>query len=562
MNGPGADMAWQLPVPWLTVLAPLWPLALLAALALPPLRAPALRLAPWAALPALLVAIAAPAAVLPLPGLLLGGSLLLDATGRWLLAAVGLLWLAAGWLAADWLHTPPRATAFLLAMAGALWLPLAADLPSFLAASVLAAYPLYGLLGGGRGGGGLLVSVVIADLLILEALLLLAKGGAGLDFGSLRTALAAGDDHVIVLALLLLGCGAKAGLMGLHYWLAPAAQAASSPQLAPMVAFTLAAGLLPLWRLLPITSVHWPSAAALLAWLTLGGCLWAVVAGLLQSASRALIAYLLSALAALWLGLMGMGMGLGLDPSAAPDGIRGFLPAAFALSGIGVAALLLADGAAARHGRLVGWGLALACALLIVGAVLGALLVNAAGGDAPEFPLLGSLVCVGLLLGASVAAAGGARSPERGGAHRVSAALVAVGLVLLVLAVGSLAAMAAAADAWSPHRLGAPVAALLGALAAGPGAAALLARLPRMPAGDLVVVLAASTARLVAGWDRLGTSVAGWREGLGMAGERMRHRLTRLRTLEQAEAGLRRWSTATLLLLVTAAALALLVRSG
>jgi len=68
---------------------------------LPGLRAPLARLAPWAALPALLIAVAAPEATLPLPGVLLGASLALDAAGRWVLGGVALLWLIGGWLAAE-----------------------------------------------------------------------------------------------------------------------------------------------------------------------------------------------------------------------------------------------------------------------------------------------------------------------------------------------------------------------------------------------------------------------------------------------------------------------------
>ncbi|MGD9299658.1 MAG: hypothetical protein PVG09_08125, partial [Thiohalocapsa sp.] len=129
MSGLEADAAWLGPMPWLPVLAPGWPLALLAALFLPPLRRAFARLAPWAALPALILALAAPPSTLPLPGLMLGGSLQLDATGRWVLAAVALLWLTGSWLARDWLGEPRRAAAWLLALAGALWLPLAGDLP-------------------------------------------------------------------------------------------------------------------------------------------------------------------------------------------------------------------------------------------------------------------------------------------------------------------------------------------------------------------------------------------------------------------------------------------------
>jgi hypothetical protein len=546
-------------MPWLPGLAPVWPLTLLAALALPPLRGAVARLAPWAPLPALLIAIAAPQSTLPLPGLMLGGSLQLDATGRWLLAAVALLWLAGGWLARDWLCRPRRAAAWLLAMAGALWLPLAGDLPSALAASVLAAYPLYGLLGGGRGGRVLLASVVIADLLILEAVLLLAKGGAGLDFDAMAAALAETRDRDVVLALLLLGFGAKAGLMGLHYWLAPAMEDAPARLLGPTVAFTLAAGLLPLLRLLPLGEAPWPSAAALLPWLALAGGVWAVAAGLLQATPRAGTAYLLSALASAWLGLLG----LGLAAPASTTALTGVLPPAMALSGLGVAALLLAGGAPDRQGRLAAWALALLAALLAMLAVLGAALPATGGGDTLHGPVMGSLACVGVLLGASAGLpAGRGQRPLAVPEQRAAAVLVAGGLCMAVLATLSAPVTPSAAAVWSDNRVILTITALFGGVAVGLAAVAALARLPRVPAGDLLVPIERAIAGLVAAWTRLGAVMGHWSDRLDRVVGQMRRSLGRQAAIDGGEARLRRWSTATLLLLAVGAAVALLVQQG
>jgi formate hydrogenlyase subunit 3/multisubunit Na+/H+ antiporter MnhD subunit len=557
MSGLAADAAWLGPMPWLPVLAPVWPLALLALLVLPPLRGAVARLAPWAPLPALLIAATAPQSTLPLPGLMLGGSFQLDDTGRWLLAAVALLWLAGGWLARDWLCRPRRTAAWLLAMAGALWLPLTGDMPSALAASVLAVYPLYGLLGGGRGGRALLASVIIADLLILEAVLLLAKGGAGLDFESLRAALAEAQGRDVVLALMLLGFGAKAGLMGLHYWLPPTLVEARSRLLGSVVAFTLVAGLLPWLRLVPVDGLPWP-AAALLPWLALAGCGAAAVAGLLQAAPRALTAYTLSALATLWLGF-----GLGLHGPVSAARLTDALPAGLALSGVGVGALLLAGGTTASHGRLAGRALALFASLPVALAVLGAALAAAAGGDAVHWPLLGSLVCVGMLLGASAtAAAGGAHLAACGPTIRASALLVTGGLVMATAVVFSLSDALPPPAEWPGDRIIALSGALLGGIAAGPLAVTALSRLPRVPAGDLLLMIERVAAGLVAASQRLEVAVGHWRDRLDAVIGRLRWRLGRLGAAEATEAWLRRWSTATLLLLVAGVAVALLARPG
>jgi formate hydrogenlyase subunit 3/multisubunit Na+/H+ antiporter MnhD subunit len=551
---------WGLGLPaWVLVLVPAWPLALAALALVPPLRGTALRLAPWSALPALLLAVLGPAAGQPLPGLLLGASLALDAAGRWLLGAVALLWLACGRLAAGRLRQSRRLLAFLLAMTGALWLPLAADLPSMLAASVLAAYPLYGWLGGARGARVLLASVVVADLLILEAVLLLAKGAAGLDIGALRTALAEAPGGGIVLALLVIGFGVKAGLMGLHYWLAPTLTEARGSRSGAVAAFVLAAGLLPWLRLLPLGSVHWPAAAELLPWLALAGCGWAVVAGALQAAPRATVAYTLSGLASFWLGLLG----LGLDAPVAPPPMAGLLPAALAVSALGTAALLLAGGAVHRHGGLAGWGLALLAAMLVALAVLGAAVPAVAGGDTVPWALTGSLVCVGILLGASATAAA-ARADQTGpeSQTRWGAGLVAAGILMAVLTVRPLSDAMASAGIGSGNRLIASSAALFGGFVVGLVAPSACARLPRVPPGDLLVVIERVAAAGGAAWNRFGTAVGHCCGRLPVVVGRARPRAARPAVIDRTEALLRRWSTATLLLLAAGAAMALLARLG
>jgi len=540
---------------WLPALAPAWPLVLVLASAVPVARGPAARLAPWAALPALAVAAAAPQASLPLPGLLLGASLQLDHTGRWVLAAVALLWLACGWLAAEWLDRARRMVPFLLAAAGALWLPLTGDLPSALAASVMAAYPLYGLLGGARGGRVLLVSVVIADLLILEALLLLAKAGAGLDFASLRAALDEADGRAALLALLLVGFGAKAGVMGLHYWLPPTLAGASPRWSCAVAAFVPAAGLLPWLRLLPAGEVQWPAAGAVLAWLATAGCAWAVMAGLLQPQARAVTAYALAAVSTLWLGLLGVGLG---TPEAGA-GAAATAPAAFALSALGAGSLLLAAGASDLHGRLAGWGLAVLSAALIGLAAVAVLVAVLPGAGAAQRLIGSAMACVGLLLGASVSAVARPRrrTPSAPGMlarqTRVSASLVACGVAVALVAGTSLPATLGGFDPWPHTRLSGSVAALLAGFALGLGAVRALAPLPRVPPGDLLGLIEPAVAGLMIAWRRFG-AVVGWARDLVQRDVAIvRSRFAGQGSIATAEALLRRWPTAVLLLLALAA---------
>lgn len=539
---------------WLPGLAPAWPLALALALTLPPLRRAALPLARWSGLPALLIAIAAPPTELSLPGLLLGASLQLDDTGRWMLAAVALLWLLGGWLAGDWLRTARRAAAFLLAMTGALWLPVTGDLPSVLAASVLATYPLYALLGGGRGARVLLISVVIADLLLLEALLLLAKGGTGLDFMSLRAALTETHERAVVLALLLIGFGVKAGVAGLSYWLGPVLAESRARHMGPAIAFTLAAGVLPWLRLLPLNEVQWPAVAGLLPWLALAGCAWTVATGLLQARPRVMTAYTLVALVTLWLGLLG----LRLDTPGTTTAMTALFPAMLALSAIGVVFLLLASDAR-RHSRRIAGSLV---ALLLIGpAVLGAVLVTPAESGAAHWPIIGSVACLGVLLGASVAAAWGrGEQPDADREAIVGAALAVAGSALVALGVASLAGGLPSVPGWPGDRFIALTAALLAGLATGPVAVRALAPVPRVPAGDLLVVIEPAAVGLVGAWQRLGAIAGRWRDRLYERLAQAHPRTGSPGAVGRIEAQLRRWPTATLLLVLVGAAAALLAR--
>lgn len=92
------------------VLAPGLPLLLAGAMVFSATHSAALRLAPWAALPALILAVFAPTGVsLHLPWLLLGTELgLVDDTGRLFLLFTALLWWLAGMYARAYLSGQRR----------------------------------------------------------------------------------------------------------------------------------------------------------------------------------------------------------------------------------------------------------------------------------------------------------------------------------------------------------------------------------------------------------------------------------------------------------------------
>jgi len=532
--------AWRLA--WLPLAALGWPLLLAMATLIPILRGPAQRLAVWSALPALAVALFGPTVTLSLPGLMLGGSLVLDATGRWLLLGVAVAWLAAGWASAARLRERGFGLAFLLALAGALWLTLAGDLPTFLAAGTLAGYSLYVLLGGRQAGRGLVVLLLIGDLIVLELLLMLAKHTAGLDFPSLRQAVGHSAEHGLLLVLALLGFGTKAGLMGLHYWIAPALVRVTGGLAPVVIVFMLAAGVLPWLRLLPVGGSQWPEAAILLQWLTPAASLWALVAGLLQREARAVLGYAACGLTALWLATLGQVMSL----SAARLVIE-TLPPAIIQSGIGIGVLLLATDINGGKGtRLSAVVVAISAALLTAMAMVG--LTEVIGPRIAPAVLALLLGCPALLIGRALWQLRYVDQDALGhGSPGAAAGLLAGLLGIAVLSASPL-------DLSSRQALlGAGL--LLAGLAGGIVVGAMDRWLPRMPPGDLLAPISRVSAWLL---------IVGRRSGaqLGAARDALRRGLLACwsaeacqSTTSKGEALLRRWPVAiTLVLLLGLAA--------
>ena len=271
-----------LTVSTLLLLVMIWPLLLAAAVAFGATRPVALRLVPWAALPALVAAVALADSGLRLPDTLLASALVLDSLGRVFLLLNAILWLAAGLLLRGRLRNDGAgrfAVLQLLAMTGSLGLALAGDALLFFTAATLAGYALYGLLvsdayaGAQKAGRVLVVLLVVSDLLVFELLLLLGQAAGSVDFPSLRQALLNADNQGVLLVLLIAGFGIKAGIAGVHFWLAPVFLNAVTGVRPALIAFMFAAGLLGWLRLLPLGELHWSAAGSMLqwlAWVTLG----------------------------------------------------------------------------------------------------------------------------------------------------------------------------------------------------------------------------------------------------------------------------------------------------
>ena len=278
---------------------PLVPLFLAVALAVPAWRDTVWRCAPWAALPALVVALAGwPADTVSLPWLLVGTRLGLDETSRVFLVLTAGLWLAAGHYASAYHAKDPdrlrHLAAFLVTQAGNLLLVVAADAVTFYLGFLTMSLAAYGLIvhtgtdAARRAGAVYLVLVVLGEALILPALWLAVAGAESLAPADLRAAI---QDSDLAIGLLLAGLGVKAALIPLHVWLPLAHPEAPTPASAVLSGAMVKAGLLGWLTLLPAGDVTRPDVGIALIVLGLAGAFGAALYGCVQSRPKAVLAY-------------------------------------------------------------------------------------------------------------------------------------------------------------------------------------------------------------------------------------------------------------------------------
>jgi hypothetical protein len=398
----------------------------------------------------------------------------------------------------------------------------------------------------------LVLLLVLSDLILFECLLLLVYAGEGLELASLPQSLADAPDNGLLLILLLLGFGAKAGLLGVHYWLAPTISTARAELRLAVIAFVLTAGLLPWTQLLAPGALYWPEAGLALQWLALATAGFAQVAGLLQRRRGALAGYSVMALTGLWLALFGTAMTEGAVAKAS----AATLASVIAQSGLALSALLLiGPPTAADRWRWLRAATVTAAALLLADAVLTALALLAADSHAGTVavPLL-AMVCaaagvlVGRTLHLTLLPPLAAREPD---------ALPAA----MLLTVG--AALMAAGHAGG---LDAPLldstAFLLGSVA-GLLFEPLGRRLPSMPPGDLgqpIATLLHAKARRAK--RILAKTLGHWRDQVQARLARASPSTGWQQGLAAGENALRTWRTAILLVLTAAAIAAGLVLTG
>jgi formate hydrogenlyase subunit 3/multisubunit Na+/H+ antiporter MnhD subunit len=371
------------------------PLVLAPALYVRALRSAALALAPWAALPGLVLA-AGPEFRIEIPWLLLGMHLGPDATGRIFLAFTALLWLIAGIYARSYLAADLRrhrfAAFFLATLSGNLGVILARDVAGFYLFFALMTFAAYGLIvheGGSearRAGRVYLILAVFGEALLFAAFLLAAGAADSLWLDTLPSAVAASPRRDWIVGLILAGFGVKVGVAVLHVWLPLAHPVAPTPASAVLSGVILKAGLLGWLRFLPLGAAALPDwgygamSAGLLA------AFYAVGAGLVQSDSKTVLAY--SSIGQMGLITVPVGLALAIPAARPPAWTAVALYAAH--HALAKGALFLGVGMARTVGhdvrRLRGImaglflpALALAGAPLTSGALAKQALTNAAG---------------------------------------------------------------------------------------------------------------------------------------------------------------------------------------
>ena len=332
------------------------PFALLLASSVPLLRRnllPSLVIAP---LPALIAALVADPTPLVIGTEKFALCLALDAPGRMLLLVATLLWIAAGLYVALWLRTTPKSggmvVCWLMTLSGGIGVFLAADLVSFYSTLALLSIGTCGLVLQGssvaaqRGATAYLAVALLAEALLLMALVLMA---IEMPQGKLliRDAAAALPNYAnrdLILTLLLLGLGMKAGLIPCHFWMPLAHGSAPIPASAVMSGIVVKASAVAVMRFLPGDAAL-PSFGMALTAFGLGSAFYAVIIGITQTYPKMALAYSSVSQMGFIFAILGIGIGNA-------DAVALQLSAFYAAHHLLVkGALFLAVGAIANSGK-------------------------------------------------------------------------------------------------------------------------------------------------------------------------------------------------------------------
>jgi multicomponent Na+:H+ antiporter subunit A len=328
-----------------------------------------LGLAPLPALAAALLVSPGTMLVLPEPPFRM--TLALDAPGAMLLGVSALLWIAAGAYASIYLRADPNAGRFaewwLLTLAGNIGVFVAADLVSFYLTYSVVSLAAWGLIVHDGTPASRRAGIVYVGLAVLgEAFLLMAFVfmAAATSNGSLliRDAVAALPSSPwrgAALVLLMLGFGLKIGLVPGHVWMPLAYTATPIPAAAALSGAGVKAGVIGLIRFLPL-GASMPQWGEALAAAGLLSAFYGVAVGITQKNPKTVLAY--SSISQM--GLLAAALGMSLASGDAEAGLGASFSAAHHVLVKG--GLFLAIGLAALAGARL-WPVLIPAAVLALG---------------------------------------------------------------------------------------------------------------------------------------------------------------------------------------------------
>jgi len=539
MNGLAAQFG-----PGLLVAALAAPLVVLALFFARGLRGLARAIAPLAAAPALA------AAALAIYGAPFGAELLalrvslsLDQPGGLLLAAAALVWLIVSLFAVREGQGRPNADRFavswLLTMAGSLGVFIAADLLTFYLVYALVSVPAYYLVAYDeepsslRAGGVYMAFALLGEAVLLIAFVMLAAGepNGSVQIRDVVAALPASPWREAALALIILGFGMKIALVPLHGWMPLTYTAAPIPAAAVLSGAGVKAGVIGLIRFLPLGAAF-PGWGEALVWIGFISAFYGVAIGVTQRDPKTMLAY--SSVSQMGVIAAAFGMALASADQAAATNVAFYaanhvlVKAALFLT---LGAVVALDGRARTLALIVAALLGLSLAgLPLSGGALAKLAVKdqfgvGAAGVASQLSAAATtaLMLVFVMRLARLPAADRVGAPS--GRLWSWAALAVAALLIPWL---TFAAVGSPAEALEPAKLWDAIWPMLVGAALAAGLWAVGDRLPRIPAGDIVVA-----------------EEAAFRASLPLGA-----------AFERADRGLREWPAAGLALLMVALALA------
>ncbi|QNG17802.1 formate hydrogenlyase [Rhodococcus triatomae] len=258
------------------------------------------RTAPLAVIPTAALALLGPDRVGPfeLPWMLLGTHFAMDVLGRPLLFVTALLY-GAAMIAVYSSGTTRTATLtgfLLIGFVGNAGVFVAADAITFYLSFAVMSLSAYGLVihertaAARRAGRVYVVLTMISEVAVLAAVVLTVHAG-GLLLADAPSAVAHSDQRSLIIALLVVGFGVKAGTFPLHVWLPLAHPAAPPPGSAVLSGTMIKAGLMGWLRFLPLGEVALPGWGLGIVVVALIGAFLALPPGLLQNDAKVALAY-------------------------------------------------------------------------------------------------------------------------------------------------------------------------------------------------------------------------------------------------------------------------------